>query len=114
MQHQSTKLRWGGRAPGARLRRLGPVASHKFAVPADHRRGLHDQHHVVQAPPIERTRQHREHGPVRRREPRPIDLSLQDQDLMAKSENLSVARVAAHQQQADTGDEEPKQVRENR
>jgi len=34
-------------------------------------------------------------------------------DLVAKSENLCVARVAGHQQQAEARDQEPKQLREN-
>ena len=35
-----------------------------------------------------------------------LDLALQDQDLMAKGEDLSVALVAGHQQQSEVSDQE--------
>ena len=43
--------------------------------------------------PVERTRQQREDGPVRRREPGAIDLPLQNAHLMAKREDLGVTLV---------------------
>ena len=57
-----------------------------------------------------RTREHGQDGPVRRGEPRPLDLSLQDENLMAKGEDLGVTLVTGYQQQSETGDQEPKQV----
>lgn len=108
-QHEPTELRWGWRAPGSWLWRLGPVPGDEASVPADHRGGFHDQHDLTQSSAIERQREHRKHCPVGRCELRAVDLSLQDQDLMAKSQDLSVALVASHQQQPETIDEKAEQ-----
>ena len=62
-------------------------------MPTDHGGGLDDQHHRSETGPVERTRQQREDGPVRRREPGPIDLPLQNAQLMAKGEDLGVTLV---------------------
>jgi len=86
------------------------VAGNETAVPADHGRRSHNQHDLAQSSAIECPRQHGEDRPVGRREPRPIDLALQHQDLMAKSQDLCVALVAGHQQQSETRDQQPKQV----
>ena len=109
-QDQPTKLRWCGRAPGSGPRWLGPVAGDEVSVPADHGGRFHDQHHTGKPLPVERTREHGQDGPVRRGEPRPLDLSLQDENLMAKGEDLGVTLVTGYQQQSETGDQEPKQV----
>ncbi len=74
-------------------------------VPADHGGGLHDQHNLAESSTIERPREHSEHSSVGRCELRAVDLALQDQDLMAKSENLSVTLVAGYQQQPETSEQ---------
>lgn len=47
-----------------------------------------DQHHASQARPVKGARQQGEDGPVRGRERRPVDLSLQNAHLMAKGQDL--------------------------
>ena len=86
------------------------MAGDEVSVPADHGGRFHDQHHTGKPLPVERTREHGQDGPVRRGEPRPLDLSLQDENLMAKGEDLGVTLVTGCQQQSETGDQEPKQV----
>ena len=43
-----------------------------------------------------------------------FDLSLENEDLMAKRENLCVTLIATHQEQPEPSDHEPKQVRKDR
>lgn len=86
------------------------MVGNEASVPADHGGWFHDQHDLAQSSAIECPRQYGQDGPVGRREPRPIDLSLQHEDLVAKSENFCVAAVAGHQQQSETRDEQPEQV----
>jgi hypothetical protein len=109
-QHQSVKLRGCGRSSSPRHGWLGPPSSYETAVPANHCRRFHDQHHLVEAAPVERPREYGEYGPVGGGEPRPIDLSLQDQDLMAKGEDLCVTSITGHQQQPETGNQETEQM----
>jgi hypothetical protein len=104
--------RWG--SSGSCVRGLGPVARHEPSMPADHRRRLHDQHHPNQASPIEATRQQGEDGPVSGCEAGPLDLSLQDKDLVAQGENLCVSSITTYQQQPDAGNQKPEQVRKDR
>ncbi len=49
---------------------------------------------------------------LRRSEARPIDLSLENVYLMAKSEDLGVTLFSRRQQQPETTDQEPEQVRD--
>ncbi|MCP5025642.1 MAG: hypothetical protein GY929_05080 [Actinomycetia bacterium] len=74
------------------------MPSYKFAVPADHRRWSHDQHDLAESSTIEGAREHCQDRPIRRGESRAVNLALQNQDLVAKSENLGVTLVARHQQ----------------
>ena len=83
-------------------------------MPADHRRRLHDQHHPNQTSPIEATRQQGEDGPVSGSKAGPLNLSLQDEDLMAQRENLGVLAITTYQKQPDTGNQKPEQVRKDR
>ncbi len=55
------------------------------SVPVDHGGWLGDQHHAS--------------------EPGPVDLSLQNEDLMAEGEDLGVTLVAGHQQQPETSNQ---------
>jgi len=80
---------------------LGPVPGDESAVPAEHCVGSHDQQHLPEPAPVEHRGQHREDGSVGLGEPQPIDLTLQDQDLVAESENLSVALVTRGEQPTD-------------
>ena len=89
---------------------LGPVAGDETAVPPEHRVGFHDQEHLAEPPTVERPRQDREDRPVRLGEPRPVDLALQDQDLMAQGQDLGVALVARREQPADPGHHQPEQT----
>jgi hypothetical protein len=98
-EDQLTELGRGGWSAGSGLWWLCPVAGDKAAVPADHRGGLHDQHHAVELLAVEGTRQHAQDRPVCRGEPRPLDLPLEDEDLMAEGEDLGVALVTGHEQQ---------------
>jgi hypothetical protein len=79
-------------------------------MPADHGGRFDDQHHASESRPVKGTREHGEDGPVGRGEPGAVDLPLQHQDLMAKSEDFGVALVATHQQQPETSDQQPEQV----
>jgi len=97
-EHESADLGRGGWPAGSGLWRLGPVAGDEASVPADHGGGLDDQHHTAEACPVERTRQQGQDRPVRRREPGMLDLALQDQDLMAKGEDLRVTLVTGHEE----------------
>jgi len=97
-QHQSTELRWCRWPSGSGLWRLGPVPGDETAVPADHRRWSHDQHDLAESSTIESSREHCQDRPIRRGEPRTVNLALQDEDLVAKGENLCVTLVAGHQQ----------------
>ena len=54
-EDQSTKLGWCGWSTGSGLWWLGPVAGDEATVPAEHGGGLHDQHHIVEPGPVERT-----------------------------------------------------------
>ena len=65
------------------------MAGHEASMPADHGRRFHDQHHPNQASPVKATRQHGENGPVSGCESGPLDLSLQDEDLMAQGQDLA-------------------------
>ena len=73
--------------------------------------GLHDQHDLARV--LDDRRLATSNGqdrPIRRSELRAVDLSLQHQDLVAKSESFCVVAVAGHQQQSETGDQRPEQV----
>jgi len=85
--------------------RVGPVAGDEPAVPADHRLGLHDQHDLRQTRPYKRGGQDGEDRAVRVGEARPIELSLQHQDLMAQGEDLCVALVASREQPSEPTDQ---------
>ena len=50
-----------------------------------------------QAPPIEPTRQHREDRTISGCESGPLELSFQNEDLVAQRQDLGVALVTAHQ-----------------
>ena len=83
-------------------------------MPADHGGGLDDQHHRLEASPVKGPGQQGEDGSVGGSEARPIDLSLQNKDLMAQREDLGVTLVAIDQKQPDAGNQKPEQVREDR
>ena len=100
--------------PGSGLWWLGPVAGDEASVPADHGGGFDDQHHLAETAPLEGTREHGEDGPVGGCESWSFDLSLQNEDLMAKGEDLCVTLVTGHEQQPETGDQESEQVRQDR
>ncbi len=80
-------------------------------MPADHGGRFDDQHHASEPRPIKGSRQQSEDGSVRRGEPGAVNLPLQHQDLMAKSDDLGVTLAATHQQQSETRDQEPEQLR---
>ena len=81
------------------------MAGDEVTVPADHGGGLDDQHHATETRPVEGTRQHGQDRPVSGYESWPIDLSLENEDLMAKSQDLRVSFVAGHEQQPETSDQ---------
>lgn len=83
---------------------LGPVSSDEVLMPTQNGRWLHDQHHLVESCPGEGCGQYCQDGPVGFGEPGTCDLALQNKDLVAQSENLSVAFVA--------GGDQPSQSRE--
>ena len=83
-QHETAQLGRGWWPPGSCVRGLGPVAGHEASVPADHGGGFDDQHHPLEASPVKGPGQHCEDGPVGGSEARPINLSLQNKDLMAQ------------------------------
>ncbi len=74
-------------------------------MPADHGGRFHDKKDLAQSSAIECPRQHGQDRSVGRRERWPIDLALQHEDLVAKSEDLCLALVAGHQQQSETSDQ---------
>ena len=81
------------------------MAGHEAPVSADHGGWFHDQHHGCESVPVEGMRDHGQDGPVGGRESGPVDLSLQNQDLMAKGEDLGVTFVTGHQEQPETSDQ---------
>lgn len=83
-------------------------------MPADHSGGLDDQHLAPEPRPVEGTREHGQDCPVRRSEPGPIDLSVQNVQLMAKSKDFGITLVTGHQEQPETSDQAPQQVRKDR
>ena len=80
-------------------------------MPADHGCWLHNQHDLAQPRPCEHRREDGEDGPVRIGEPGPVDLSLEDEDLMAECEDLSVAFVSGRDQPSQPADHELKECR---
>jgi len=113
-QDELTKLSRCWRPSGLGLWWLGPATGDEAPVPADHGGWFHDQRDLAQSSVTGCPRQHGQDGPVGGREPRPLDLSLLHQDLVAKSENFCVALIARHQQQSETSDQQPEQVRKDR
>ena len=113
-QHESAEFGRSWWPPCSSLWWLGPVAGDKASVPADHRGGFDDQHHAVETATVERTRKHRKDGPIGGCESGSLDLSLQHEDLMTKSQDLGVSLVTGHQQQPDTGNQESEKVRMDR
>ncbi|MCP3853253.1 MAG: hypothetical protein GY745_23280 [Actinomycetia bacterium] len=73
--------------------------------------GFTDQYHLVEASLVKGTRQQGQDRPVRRDEPRLLESSQQDADLVPKGGNLGVTLVAGPQHQPETSDQEPEQVR---
>ena len=73
-------------------------------MPTQNGRWLHDEHHLVQPCPGERCGQYRQDGPVGFGETGPLDLSFQNKDLVAQSEDLGVTFI--------TGGEQPLQSRQ--
>ncbi len=73
----------------------------------DRRRGgwVGDQHHAPEPLSIEGAREHGQDRPVGRAEPGPVDLSLQNVNLVAEGEDLSVTLVARHQQKPETSNQ---------
>jgi hypothetical protein len=47
-------------------------------------------------------------------EARPLNLSLQNKDLMAQRQDLGVFAITAYQKQPDAGDQKPEEVRKDR
>ncbi len=92
----------------------GPVASHEAPVPADHGGRFHDQHHPLEVSPVKGPGQQGENGSVGGSEARPINLSLQNKDLMAQGENLGVLAITAYRSKPDTGNQKPEQVQKDR
>ena len=99
--HEAAELAWCGRSAGSGLWWLGPVVGDQASVPADHSGGLDDQHGAVEPPTVEGTRNHREDRPVSGCESWSLNLSLEDEDLMAEGEDLGVMSVAGHKQQPE-------------
>ena len=82
-------------------------------MPADHGGQLDGQHHAVEPATVEGTRQQGQDRPISGYEFWPIDLSLENEDLMAKSQDLRVSPVAGHEQQPETSDQEPEQMQDD-
>jgi hypothetical protein len=72
------------------------------AVPAQHGIRAHHQVQSLEHVPREPVQQRRQQRPVSRSEPHPAraELSLQDQELVLKREDLRVFLLAAHRQQS--------------
>ena len=83
-------------------------------MPADHGGGLDDQHDPDQASPVKATRQHSEDHTNCGCEGGSLELSSQNEDLMAQRQDLGVALVTAHQQQSHTGNQKPEQTQYDR
>lgn len=62
--------------------RLCPLAGDQASVPAEDRGGLHDPHHVGEAPPVEHGHEHSEDRAVGLGGLCTVDLTLQDVDLV--------------------------------
>ena len=60
-------------------------------MPPEHRVGFHDQEHLAAPATIEHSGQDREDRPVSLGEVDPVDLALQNEDLMAYGQDLGVA-----------------------
>ena len=71
---------------------MDPVTGDETAMSAQYRRRLHDQQHLRQAAPVERLGEHRQDRPVGVGEPRPGDLALQHDELVAQREDLGIFR----------------------
>ena len=85
---------------------MGAVTGHEAPVPAQHGARLHDQQQPGETAAVQGLGQHREHSPVGAGEPGPFDLTLQDQHLMAQSQDLRIASVTRQGYQHHTSRDE--------
>ncbi len=113
-QYESSGFGRGWGPSGSGLWGLGPVARDEPSVPADHGGGLDDQHHPVETAPVKATGQYRKYGPVGGCESGSLQLSLQNEDLMAQRQDLGITLVTTNQQQPHTRNQKPKQMRHDR
>ncbi len=86
---------------------LGPAAGDESSVPSEDCRRAHDQQRPATTRPVHYRGEKRQHCPVLLVEPRPVDLSLQHQDLMAQSEDLGVTGLRAGEQPSTPRQDEP-------
>ena len=113
-EHESADLARRGRSAGSGLWWLGPVAGAEASVPPDDGGRLDDQHDAVEPATVEGTRQYGQDRSVCRSEPWSLDLSLEDEDLMAKRQDLGVTLVTGYEKQPEPSNRSSKQVREDR
>lgn len=73
--------------------RLRPAPGDQTPVPAEHGGGLHDQHHVGEAPPVDHRTEHSEDCAVGVAELCTADLTLQHVDLVSEGQD-SASRVS--------------------
>jgi hypothetical protein len=67
-----------------------------------------------QASPIEPTRQHGEDRTIYGCESGPLEMSFQNEDLVAQRQDLCVSSITTYQQQSHTCNQKPEQVRKDR
>jgi len=77
------------------------VSGDETAVPADDRRGLHDEEHLAKAQAAEHPGQHREDCPVGLGELCSFDLALKNEQLVAQREDLGIALIARGEQPSE-------------
>jgi hypothetical protein len=100
---QRSELKIDRRPPRLRGRRLGPPAGDEPAVPSDHGCRSHDQEHLAESASVEHAGEGGEDRAIRVGESGPVDLALQDQDLLAQSEDLRVTLITGREQPPKAG-----------
>ncbi len=88
------------------------MASDKPPVPTQHGLWTNDQKRGPLAGTLHRRGENSKDRPVGVGELWPADLALQDEDLVAESENLGVARITRREHPPETGQNQASQSRE--
>lgn len=81
--------------------RVGSSGGRESAVPAEHGDRLDDEEHLGESVAVDGLGKHCEDRAVGVGEPRPLDMALQDEDLVPQGQDLGVAAVTGHYEQSD-------------